>query len=48
MIGVDHLIGGLLVLLGLLLMYLQAVVMEEEKRGKHIPLFWERKFWRKK
>ena len=32
-------------LAGIIVVYIQIIVEEERRQGKHIPLFWEKDFW---
>ena len=38
-------IGTIVLIIAPFLLYVSSVVIEEEKRGKRIPLFWESDFW---
>ena len=44
----EYLIGIVLVLASFLFAYVSSVVIEEEKKHKKIPLFWEKEFWQKR
>jgi hypothetical protein len=44
----EYLIGIVLVLASFLFAYVSSVVIEEEKKHKRIPLFWEKEFWKKR
>ena len=35
-------------LAGIIVVYIQTIVEEERRQGKHIPLFWEKDFWEKR
>tara|TARA_B100000575_G_C23009174_1_gene581347 strand:+ start:575 stop:760 length:186 start_codon:yes stop_codon:yes gene_type:complete len=44
----DYIIGIILIIASFLFAYISSVVLEEEKKNKQIPLFWEKKFWEKR
>jgi len=42
----DFVISLLFCLVGAVIIYLQAVCEEERRTNKHIPLIWEKEFWK--
>jgi len=40
----ETFIGTIVLIIAFLFVYVSSVVIEEEKRGKRIPLFWESDF----
>lgn len=44
----EYIIGIILIIASFLFAYVSSVVLEEEKKNKKIPLFWEKEFWKKR
>ena len=46
--NMEYIIGIILIIASFLFAYVSSVVLEEEKKNKKIPLFWEKEFWKKR
>ena len=44
----EYIIGIILIIASFLFAYVSSVVLDEEKKNKKIPLFWEKEFWKKR
>jgi len=42
----DMLIPFLITVIAAVMIYIQTVCEEEQRRNKHIPLIWEKEFWK--
>jgi hypothetical protein len=45
-INMEMFFGTLLILFMIFMAYVGTVVSEEQRQGKHIPLIWEKEFWK--
>lgn len=43
----DVLLSTIFIIVMALFVYVGAVMSEEQRQSKHIPLIWEKEFWKK-